>query len=150
MFWRGGMSPTGYFNRDGWFGRGPSLGADTECNGDVCVLVAQRLDQSQAKGLYDQMKYATVNKPECMSNVVDTAAVKIEKAALGIEQTAALTKSEADGIARFGECVGPIPAGAPIPAASPVSAAGGMSSNQTLLIGAGALAAIALIVAVAS
>lgn len=149
MFYRGGMSPMGYFNRDGWFGRGPSLGVDTECTGDTCVLIAQRLDQNQAKSLYDQMKYAVANKPECMSNVSDAAAAKIEKAVLGIETTAPLTKAEVDGIAKFGECVGPIPAGAPIPAASPVAAAGAgaAGTKNALLIGGGILAAVTLLVA---
>lgn len=149
MFWRGGMSPTGYFNRDGWYGRGPLLGAaDTECNGDTCVLIAQRLDQNQSKALYDQMKYAVASKPDCMSNVSDAAAAKLEKAVLGIEPNAPFTKSEVDGITKFSECVGPIPPGTPIGYMSPVSAAGGGSSlSQPLLIGAGALAAVGILVA---
>jgi hypothetical protein len=145
MFYRGGMSPVGYFNRDGWFGRGPSLGADTECTGDTCVIIAQRLDQNQSKVLYDQMKYAVASKPECMSNVSDAAAAKIEKAVLGIAPTAALTKSEADGIAKFGECVGVIPASASSPATA-MPADSGISKN-TLLVGGGVLAAVALLVA---
>lgn len=146
MFWRGGMSPTGYFNRDGWYGRGPLLGADTECNGDTCVIIASRLDQAQAKALYEKMKYATANKPECMGNVSDAAAAKIEKAVLGLEATAALTKSEADGIVRFGECVGEVPAPAPgtIPMAPQAPAV------NPLLIGGAALAALAVLVALAS
>jgi hypothetical protein len=151
MFYRGGMSQVGFFNRDGWFGRGPVLGkADTECNGDTCVLVAQRLDQNQSKALYDQMKYAVASKPDCMSNVSDAAAAKIEKAVLGIEPNAPLTKSEADGIMKFGECTGPIPPGTPIGYMSPVpSSVGGSSISQPLLIGVGALAVLGLILAVA-
>lgn len=151
MFYRGGISPVGYFNRDGWFGRGPALGGpDTECNGDTCVLIASRLTPAQAKISYEKMKYAMVNKPECISqgtpgDVSDSVASKLEKAVLGIESSAALTKSEADYLAKFEACVGTIPAGASIPAVSPSQ---GLSTN-TILVGVGVLATIGLIAAVA-
>lgn len=150
MFYRGGISPVGYFNRDGWFGRGPVLGggADTECNGDTCVLIASRLTPAQAKISYEKMKYAMVNKPECISqgtpgDISDVVASKLEKAVLGIESSAALTKSEADYLAKFEACVGAIPT-----AAVPSASAPGISTS-TILIGVGVLAAVGLIAAVA-
>ncbi len=155
MFWRGGMSPTGYFNRDGWYGRGPLLGADTECNGDTCVIIAQRLTPDQAKASYEKMKYAMVNKPDCISqgtpgDVSDSVAAKLEKAVLGIESSAPLSRSEADYLAKFEACVGVIPPAAVVPP-GPIAALPNPSSQPSpLVIGAGALAAIALIVAVAS
>lgn len=147
MFWRGGMSPTGYFNRDGWYGRGPALGADTECTGDTCVVIASRLTPAQAKVAYDKMKYAMANKPECIGqgtpqDVSDRVAAKLEKAVLGIEQSAALTKSEADYLAKFEACVGTIPADA---AVAPSGAVESEVPMKPLLIGAGVLAAVALI-----
>lgn len=153
MFWRGGMSPTGFFNRDGWYGRGPALGADTECTGEVCVVIASRLNPTQARAVYEKMKYAFEKKPECISqgvaeDVGDRVAAKLEKAVLGIEPSAALTKPEADYLAAFEACVGTIPAAAQVPAGTPAPARAGIPT-RTLLIGAGALAAIALIVAVA-
>jgi hypothetical protein len=150
MFWRGGMSPSGYWNRDGWYGRGPALGVDTECTGDVCVVIASRLDSAQAKAAYEKMKYATANKPECLGqgtpqDVSDRVAAKLEKVVLGIDSSAALTKSETDYLAKFEACVGTVPAG-PQGASDAVAPAIPM---KTILIGAGALAAIALIVGVA-
>lgn len=155
MFWRGGMSPTGYFNRDGWYGRGPLLGAaDTECNGDVCVIIAQRLTADQAKASYDKIKYAFANKPDCISqgvplDVSDSAAAKLEKAILGIDPSAALTRSEADWLAKFEACVGMIPSASQVPP-GPIAAVNPPSGPSPLLIGAGALAGIALLVALAS
>jgi len=156
MFWRGGMSPTGYFNRDGWFGRGPLLGsgADTECNGDVCVIIARRLTPDQAKASYEKMKYAFANKPDCISqgtagDVSDTVASKLEKAVLGIAPDAPLSKSEAAYLDQFEACVGVIPpaaaAAAAVQAAMPTAPSSG-PSNTTLLIGAGVLAAVTLVV----
>jgi hypothetical protein len=150
MFYRGGMSPVGYFNRDGWFGRGPSLGADTECNGDTCVIIASRLTPAQAKISYDKMKYAMASKPECISqgtpgDLSDTVASKLEKAVLGIESSAPLTRSEADYLAKFEACVGTIPA-----SAVPAAAVGQQGiPTSTVLVGVGILAAIGLIAAVA-
>jgi len=155
MFWRGGMSPTGYFNRDGWYGRGPLLGAaDTECNGDTCVIIASRLTPDQAKASYEKMKYAMVNKTDCISqgvpgDVSDSVASKLEKAVLGIESSAPLTRSEADYLSKLEACVGVIPPAAVVPP-GPIAALPNPSSPSPLLIGAGALAAIALLVAVAS
>lgn len=147
MFYRGGMSPVGFFNRDGWFGRGASLGQtpDTECEGDVCVVVASRLDQAQAKALYEQMKYSVANKPECLANVTDAAAAKIERTVLGLSPSAALTKSEADGIARFGECVGTVPVAAVPTGAIPTAPTS--SSVNPLVIGGAALATVAVLFA---
>ncbi len=151
MFWRGGMSPTGYFNRDGWFGRGPLLGAaDTECNGDTCVLITRRLTPDQAKASYEKMKYAFANKPDCISqgtpgDVSDAVASKLEKAVLGIEPDAPLSKSQADYLDKFEACVGTIPPAAlpAVQAAMPPASQG--SSTSPILIGAGVLAAFALV-----
>jgi hypothetical protein len=153
MFWRGGMSPTGYFNRDGWFGRGPLLGADTECNGDTCVIIASRLTPDQAKVSYDKIKWAFANKPECISqgvpaDVSDSAAAKLEKTILGIDSSAALTRSEADWLAKFEACVGVIPTAAVVPP-GPIAAVKPSTQPSPLLIGAGALAVIGLILAIA-
>jgi len=152
MFWRGGMSPVGYFNRDGWFGRGPMLGgADTECNGDVCVVIAQRLTPDQAKASYEKMKYAMANKPDCISqgapaDVSDSVAAKLEKAVLGIESSAPLTRSEADYLAKFEACVGTIPSAAAQAApGTPGAAPASPSIKNTLLVGAGIVAAFALV-----
>lgn len=150
MFYRGGMSPVGYWNRDGWFGRGPTLGvADTECNGDTCVLIAQRLTPDQAKASYDKMKYATANKPDCMTDVSDNTAAKLEKAVLGIETSAPLTKSEAASLAKFEACVGVIPANTSVPNVPvvPSTTSSGIPTS-TLVIGAGALAVLIAVVAV--
>lgn len=153
MFWRGGMSPQGYFNRDGWYGRGPALGADTECTGDVCVVIASRLNPDQAKIAYEKMKYAVANKPECISQGVpsdmsDKVASKLEKAVLGIDTSAALTKAEAEYLAKFEACVGTVPSnGAGAAVTSPSDAP--TIPTKTLLIGAGVLAAVGLVVALA-
>jgi hypothetical protein len=149
MFYRGGMSPTGYWNRDGWFGRGSVLGAaDTECNGDTCVIIAQRLTPDQAKASYDKMKYAVANKPSCMTSVSDSMAAKLEKAVLGIETTAPLTKSEVDSLAQFEACIGIIPSNAPIPNVPVVpSAVSTGIPTSTLIIGAGALAVLVAVLA---
>lgn len=147
MFYRGGMSPTGYWSRDGWFGRGPTLGADTECNGDTCVLIASRLTPEQAKVAYDKMRYATYSKPECMADVSDSMAAKLEKVVLQIETSAPLTKSETESLAKFEACVGIVPANAPLAfAAVPTMPAA--SSITPLLLGGIALAALVAIVAV--
>lgn len=153
MFYRGGMSPVGYFNRDGWFGRGPVLGkADTECNGDVCVIIASRLTPEQAKVSYDKMKYAMANKPDCIGvgtpgDISDSVASKLEKAVLGIESSAPLSKSEADYLAKFEACVGTIPPDVQIPAGRLPQAQS--SGVNPLVIGASALGIIALVVAFA-
>lgn len=155
MFWRGGMSPTGYFNRDGWYGRGPLLGADTECNGDVCVIIASRLTPDQAKASYEKMKYAMVNRADCISqgtpgDVSDSVAAKLEKVVLGIESSAPLSRAEADYLARLEACVGVIPPAAGISPGSIAAISSRSSTPSPLLIGAGALAGIALLVALAS
>lgn len=155
MFYRGGMSPVGYFNRDGWFGRGPVLGkADTECNGDTCVIIASRLTPEQAKVSYDKMIYAMANKPECMTqgspgDISDTVASKLEKAVLGIESSAPLSRSEADYLAKFEACVGVIPAAAQTPAGTLPKPQASTSQVSPLAIGAAALGLIALVVAFA-
>lgn len=115
MFWRGGMSPVGYWNRDGWYGRGPMMAqGDLDCTGDVCVPIASRLAPESAKQAFEKMKYAISNKAECLSkagseSTKDELAAKLERAALGITDEAGLTRAQADYLSKLEACVGSIP-----------------------------------------
>lgn len=148
MFWRGGMT-SGYWNRAGWFRRGPLMGQDDmECTGDVCIPIVSRLDPSNAKKAFEKMQYAMTNKPDCLTQAGsektrDEVAAKLERASLGITDEAGLTRAQADFLSKFEACVGEIPSSARTPAGTPQ--AQGSDLLLPAAVAAGALGIAALV-----
>lgn len=150
MFWRGGISPGGFWNKDGWYRSTPSMGQnppEVACEGPnnkQCEFVASRLTQDQAKVVLERIKAAQIDNPTCVEGAGSSLALKsilstLDIAASGIEETAALTPVEAEFLKNFEGCMaGSVPGktvAAPMP---PLPGSGNIPVN-TLLIGGGIL-----------
>jgi hypothetical protein len=163
MFWPQGASRANTFlGRSIFGGAAPALSqADTECEGDVCFVVASRLDKAGSTLVHNQIADAVAFKPSCISGsgtkaVADSVASKVNAVVLGTSESAALTQSEADFVTKLQVCAATIvkPSGAPDnqnPATQqPTVEPKILGIPQTpFLIGAGALGLIGLVAALA-
>lgn len=161
MFWRGGISPTGFWNKDGWYGRGPFMGQQEQAcesaDGRACALVASRLNAEQAETVLQKMKFASESRPDCLENAGTPEAKKSLETILGlavdgINDTAALTPPEAEFVKNLESCLSsnarPTVA-APMPEL-PGSMIAGIPTNTVLIGGGLALGALALLVSLSA
>lgn len=164
MLWAQGGSRANIFSLGGsiFNGAAPALAqTDSECEGDVCFVVASRLSFANSKLVYEQAKAAS---DQCIIQaggvaLLDKVAAKLEQTVLGLTTTTALTQSESDFVTKLQACVGPatIPT-TPLPGTSPAANTPASTTAEAkilgipqtpFLIGAGALGLIGIIAAVA-
>lgn len=156
MFWpQGGPSSNIFTGRSIFSSPRQALGqSDTECVGDVCILVASRINAENSKVLFGQIKFAWGRHPECVEqaggfDLFDAIGKKAEKVVLGTAQDTPLTKAEADWVTKFQACIAPLmlqaqPSGEPVPA-GPL----GNIPIVPIAVGIGALGIIGLVVSLA-